>query len=133
MPLLIWQVQTMSINPNYRKPKIVAGDLNTPVTFFEYVPSAGPDPGNEKEKILYECTALLYKPSMKDREILNGLGTSEGITIKIRDPFTDYLSTNKHKVLIEDYRYKDKVWEVKDVSYDFEDNNFVKVILGATS
>lgn len=123
----------MPINPNYKKPKIVAGELNTPVSFFEFVPSAGPEPGNEEKKVLYQCTAQLYKPSMKDRDILNGLGTREGVTLKIRDPYLDYLATNKHKATIDDYRYKNKVWEVKDVSYDFEDNNFDKVILGVTS
>ena len=127
----------MAINPNYKKPKIVAGNLNTPVTFFGYVPSDGPDPGEEQKETLYQCTALVYSPSMKDNEILNSHNTKEGVTIKIRDPHTDYIPDNKHKAVIDDYRYNkkndEKVWEIINVSYDFEDNSFVKIILGVVS
>ncbi len=125
----------MPINPNYKKPKIVAGELKIPVAFFEYRPSDGLEPTEEKKQELYFCTALAYNPSMKDRDIL---GTKEGLTIKIRDPHESYIPTNKHKVEIRDYRYqkKDKsykVWEVVDVALDFEDNRFIKIVLGATS
>lgn len=120
----------MGINPKYKRAEIVAGDMNTPVTFFEYKPSEGPDPGEEEEKILYECMCLAYNPSSKDREILNSKGTKEAITIKIRDPYTDYLPQNKHKVKLEDFRYKNKLWEIVDVSPDLEQNDFVKLILG---
>lgn len=121
------------INSNYKRPQIVAGDLNTPVTFFEFKPGNGPDPGEVKKKVLYKCTALIYNPSMKDRDILNVAGTKEAVTLKIRDPFTDYLPTNKHKAEIEDYRYLGKVWEIVDVSPDLENNDFVKIILGVSS
>ena len=129
----IWQVSKLPINPNYKKPEIVAGDLKTPVAFFEYTPSDGPDPGEIEKEILYSCTALIYNPSMKDMTILESKGTKEGVTIKIRDPYLDYVPTNKHKVEIDDYRYAKKVWEVIDVSQDFENNAFIKIILGATS
>ena len=120
----------MPINPNYKKPEIVAGALNTPVTFFEFRPSDGPDPGDEEKKTIYECTCLAYNPSSKDRDIL---GTKEGITIKIRDPYKDYLPSNKHKAILDDYRYADKVWEVVDFAHDLEHNQFMKIILGVTS
>ncbi|TFI67526.1 phage head-tail adapter protein [Carnobacterium divergens] len=123
----------MPINSKYIRPKIVAGDLNTPVTFFEFKPSNGPEPGDEKKETLYDCTALVYDPSIKDRDLLNGIGTKEAVTIKIRDPFTDYLPSNKHKAQLDDYRYKDKIWEIVDVAPDMENNDFVKIILGVTS
>ncbi|WP_348922073.1 phage head-tail adapter protein [Enterococcus rotai] len=123
----------MPINPKYKNSKIVAGDLNTPVTFFEFKPTKGPEPGEEEKEILFRCTALVYNPSMKDRDILNVSGTKEAVTIKIRDPFTDYLPNNKHKVELEDYRYASKVWEIVDVAPDVENNDFVKIILGITS
>lgn len=123
----------MPINSKYIRPKIVAGDLNTPVTFFEFKPSDGPEPGDEEKNTLYNCTALVYDPSIKDRDLLNGIGTKEAVTIKIRDPFTDYLPSNKHKAQLDDYRYKDKIWEIVDVAPDMENNDFVKIILGVTS
>lgn len=123
----------MAINPNYKRPAISTGDLRTPVNFFEYKPNDGPEPGEEVKAELYRCTALIYSPSMKDNEILNAKGTKEGVTIKIRDPHTDYVPTNKHKVVIDDFRYEDKTWEIVNVSPDFESNAFIKIILGVTS
>ncbi|EME3511815.1 MULTISPECIES: hypothetical protein [Enterococcus] len=128
----------MAINPNYKKSKIVAGDLNIPVTFFSYEPNDSPDPGEKKKNILYECTALIYNPSMKDITILESKGTKEGLTIKIRDPLQSYVPNNKHKVEIKDYRCKFesggyKHWEIIDVSPDFESNNLIKIVLGVTT
>ncbi|MBS7578295.1 MULTISPECIES: phage head-tail adapter protein [unclassified Enterococcus] len=123
----------MPINSNYKKPEIVAGALNTPVTFFEFKPAKGPDPGEVEKKELYKCTCLAYNPSSKDREILSAKGTKEAITIKIRDPYTDYLPSNKHKVILDDFRYKEKIWEVVDFAPDLENNQFLKIILGVTS
>ncbi|KAF1303669.1 phage head-tail adapter protein [Enterococcus sp. JM9B] len=121
------------IHSNYKPPEIGTGDLKTPVSFFEYAPSDGPEPDEVVKKNLYSCTALIYNPSMKDMTILEAKGTKEGVTIKIRDPYLDYVPTNKHKVEIDDYRYVNKKWEIIDVALDFENNAFVKIILGATS
>nr|DAR25540.1 MAG TPA: head closure knob [Caudoviricetes sp.] len=123
----------MAINSNYKPKKITAGALNTPVSFFEFKPSDGPEPGEEEKKELYDCTCLVYNPSSKDRDILQSKGTKEAVTIKIRDPFTDYLPSNKHKVVLDDFRYKDKVWDIVDHAPDVENNDFVKIILGITS
>ena len=123
----------MAINPKYKPKEIVAGELNTPVSFFEFKPSDGPEPGEEKKEELYNCTCLVYNPSSKDRDILQSKGTKEAVTIKIRDPYTDYLPSNKHKVVLDDFRYKDKVWDIVDHAPDVENNDFVKIILGITS
>lgn len=123
----------MAINPNYKPKKITAGELNTPVSFFEFKPSDGPEPEEEEKEELYNCTCLVYNPSSKDRDILQSKGTKEAVTIKIRDPYTDYLPSNKHKVILDDFRYKDKVWDVVDHAPDVENNDFVKIILGVTS
>lgn len=123
----------LPINTKYKRPQIVAGDLNTPVTFFEFVPDEGPYPGEDKKQELYKCTCLVYNPSSKDRDILNGKGTKEAVTIKIRDPYTDYLPSNKHKVILDDFRYKDKIWDIVDHAPDVENNDFIKIILGVTS
>lgn len=123
----------MAINSNYKPKKITAGALNTPVSFFEFKPSDGPEPGEEEKEELYNCTCLVYNPSSKDRDILSGKGTKEAVTIKIRDPYMDYLPSNKHKVILDDFRYKDKVWDIVDHAPDIENNDFVKIILGITS
>lgn len=133
MRQLIWQVIELPIKSKYTRPEIVAGDLNTPITFFEYQPSKGPDPGEEEKTELYNCTCLVYNPSSKDREILSGKGTKKAVTIKIRDPYTDYLPNNGHKVVLDDFRYKDDVWDVVDYAPDVENNDFLKIILGVTS
>lgn len=122
------------IHPDYKKPKIDTGDLRTLVSFFEYVSNPSPEPSEDMKKELYQCFALIYNPSMKDMEILTANGTKEGLTIKIRDPQKNYIPSNKHKVVVDDYRYgADKVWEIKDVSFDFEDNAFIKIVLGVSS
>ena len=121
------------IHPDYHKPEIVSGDLKTPVTFFKYVPKPGPEPGDDVKEPLFDCTALVYSPSMKDIGILTAKNTEEGVTIKIRDPHADYIPTNKHKVVIDDYRYSKKIWDVVNVSPDVENNAFIKIILGVTS
>lgn len=123
----------MAINPKYKPKEIVAGELNTPVSFFEFKPSDGPEPGEEEKEELYNCTCLVYNPSSKDRDILQSKGTKEAVTIKIRDPYTDYLPSNKHKVVLDDFRFKDKVWDIVDHAPDIENNDFVKIILGITS
>ncbi|MHC5250441.1 phage head-tail adapter protein [Enterococcus sp. LJL90] len=123
----------MPINSKYKRPEIVAGDLNTPVTFFGSAPNTGPEPGEAKKEKLYTCTCLVYNPSSKDRDILNGKGTKKAVTIKIRDPYMDYLPDNAHKVTLDDYRYKGIEWDIVDFSPDVERNEFIKIILGVYS
>lgn len=121
------------IHPNYKKPKIDSGDLRIKIEFWRKTGS-GPLPGSSKKEKKYECMAQVYNPSMKDLEILSVKGTKEGLTIKIRDPHEDYLPTNTDFVKVDDYRYgTEKEWNIIDVSFDFEDNRFVKIVLGATS
>lgn len=121
------------IHPNYKKPKIDSGDLRTKVEFWRKTGN-GPLPGSSTKEKVYECMAQVYNPSMKDMEILSVKGTKEGLTIKIRDPHEDYIALNTDFVKVDDYRYgTEKEWNIVDVSFDFEDNRFVKIVLGATS
>lgn len=123
----------MAINPNYKKKKVTSGDLRTLVTFFEYKASDGPEPGDEEKEILFETMAEVYNPSMKDFEIMNAKGTKEAVTINIRDTRGAYLPSNKHKAVLNDYRYENKVWEIVDVRNDLKENEFIKIILGVSS
>lgn len=120
----------MAINPNYKRPKITAGDLQTPVVFYEYTPSDGFYPGEDEKQVLYQCTAEIYNPSMKDHDILNAFTTEQAVTINIRDPHQDYLPSNKHYVEIDDYRYTGIRWNILDVRNDFENNAFITILLG---
>lgn len=114
----------------YKPPRIKTNDLRTLVTFFEYKPIKGPEPGEVEKQELHKCYAQLYNPSMKDLEILKAHDTTEGLTMKIRDTKGEYTPTNKHFVEIHDYRYKNKVWNILEVAYDLENNDFNKVTLG---
>lgn len=115
---------------SYKPKEITTGDMRTPVVFFEYQPPKGPEPGDIEKKELYRCFCLAYNPSMKDMEILKVSDTKEGLTIKIRDPQSDYIPTNKHYVELQDYRYKNQLFNIVDVSYDLEHNEFIKIVLG---
>lgn len=124
----------MPINPKYKKPKITSGNLNTPVIFF--VPSSkSPEPNEQDIEVLYDCFAEVYNPSMKDMEIINSRqkATKEAVTINIRDTFGEYLPTNKHNAKLDDYRYKNKIFEIISVAPDVKNNSFIKIILVVTS
>ena len=82
LPSIFQEVKDLAIHPNYKRPKIGAGELKTPVSFFQFIPGEGPEPGEIVKKELHSCKAQIYNPSMKDMEILNAKGTKEGLTIK---------------------------------------------------
>lgn len=116
----------------YRKPDTDAGQLRTPVTFYRYGPNTGPEPGEEEKEVLFACFCEAYNPSMKDLSIMGLTGTKEGMTIKIRDTLGEYIPTNEHFAVLEDYRYKEKVFSVIDVRNDMSDNRFITILLGVT-
>ena len=118
---------------HYKPPKVQTGDLRTPVKFFEYTPSNGPDPGEEEKLLLHECFAEVYNPSMKDLEKLKTVNTKHAVTINIRDSKGEYVPDNKHLVELSDYRYKNIMWEVLDVRYDVQENSFITLLLGVTT
>lgn len=122
----------MPINPRYKPPQTGSGELRTYVTFYDKQ-SSGPEPSQISGAKLFECTAEVYKPSMKDLEIMKANGTEKGVTIIIRDPLADYLPTNKHKVTIHDRRFQDVEWEITDIRPDLQNNKFITILLGATS
>lgn len=120
----------MSIKFSYKAPETNAGALRTPVTFYENAPSSGHAPGPREKKVLYDCFAEVYNPSMKDIQVMAVSGTKEAVTIRIRDTKGEYTPTNKHFVSVQDYRYIDKVFDVLDVRPDLQNNNFVTILLG---
>lgn len=121
----------MTVNPQYKPPKTGAGELRTFVHFVESV-NGGPNPGGSHTTNLYSCTAEVYNPSMKDLEVMKSNGTKKGVTIKIRDSLQDYQPSNKHKVKIDDFRYRDIEWDITDVRPDIQSSQFITILLGAS-
>lgn len=120
----------MAINPKYKPPKTGAGELKTPVSFYEKE-NSGPDP-NASEGLakLYNCTAEIYSPSIKDWEVMKVNGVKQGVTIIIRDPLQCYIPRNNHLVQIEDFRYEDITWETVEIRPDIQNNQFITILLG---
>lgn len=123
----------MGVTFQYKPPDANTGDLRTPVTFYEYQPCAGPEPGEQEKQVLHRCFAEVYSPSMKDIAVMELNGTKEAVTIRIRDTAGEFTPTNKHFAEIHDYRYSDKVLNVVDVRYDLKRNGFTTIVLGYTS
>ncbi|WP_112181382.1 head-tail adaptor protein [Paraliobacillus zengyii] len=112
----------------YKPPRVHSGELRTPITFFEYTPNPGPEPGEKEETTLYECMAKIDEVWMKDVELAKSNGTLSDITIVIRDPLQDYIPTDKHYILIDHPQYKDNRYNVKQVQPDPQNNRFINVI-----
>ena len=117
----------------YKQPRLHSGELRTPVTFYEYNPVSGPEPGETEKKILYETWAKIDEVWMKDLEQAKATGTVEDITITIRDPMDDYLPTNKHFINVDARGYNQKVFNVKHVFPDPQNNGFIKIVGGIRS
>ena len=72
----------------------------------------------------------IYSPSMKDIEIATGKAMKAKMTLKIRDPLTDYQPESRHFVEVGDIRLVGKKWQVIDVRPDFDNRDFLIVIIG---
>lgn len=120
----------MQLLNKYEPPKVQSGSLRTPVVFFELTPAEGPEQGEDIKRVVHECFAEIYNPSMKDMEKLKTVNTKQAITINIRDTKGEYVPTNKDFVKIQDYRYKDITWNIVEVRPDFENNAFITLLLG---
>lgn len=117
----------------YKKPRASSGDLRTPVKFYQYVPSSGPEPDEEEEKVLYECLAKIDNVWMKDIELAKSTGTLSDVTITIRNPYQDYSPTNKHYLSIDHPEYEGKQYNIKHVSPDLQNTGFITIVAGLAS
>lgn len=113
--------------------RVGIGELNTRVTFFEFVPNAGPEPGEAEANLLYSCWASVDKVWMKDMEQAKTNGTLEDLTVIIRDPRGDYIPSNKHYLGIDDGRFFGNRYNIKTVQPDMRDKRFMTVIAGLVS
>jgi len=112
----------------YKPPRIRTGDLRTPIKFYEYVPNEGPEPGEQEEKVLYECMAKIDEVWLKDLELAKSTGTLSDVTITIRDPHGEFYPTEKHYISIDAPEYRDKRYNVKHVQPDLQNKKFITVI-----
>lgn len=117
------------MKPTFDPKKTSCAELRTPVSFFMYQPSDGPDPGESEVKILFECFAEVYNASKKDLEILNSMETKQSATIRIRETHGEFYPDNKHYVELHDYRYKGVRFNIVDVRPDLTNNDFITVLL----
>lgn len=111
-------------------------DLNTRIQFFEYAPVTGPEPGETEKRKLWECWAEVYEPSIKDHESLSTERVLYAVTVRFRNPFTEYKPDNKHYLAVLSESYKDRLGEyirfnIKKIQPDSKDKAFIKVVAEA--
>lgn len=117
----------------YKKPRANTGDLRTPVIFYEYAPSSGPEPGEEEERELYRCWAKIDQVWLKDIELAKSTGTLSDLTITFRDPQEEFIPRNQHYISIDAPEYRDKRYNVKHVRPDLQDKRFITVVAGLST
>ncbi|GFH42736.1 hypothetical protein Hs30E_12870 [Lactococcus hodotermopsidis] len=114
-----------------RKNKTHNGTLRTPVTFWKYGVANGLDVRESPVSVLCETFAEIYNPSQKDLTILknSAVDVKRSVTLKIRDPLTDYQPDNKHFVEIQDERFAGRRWNIVDIRPDFYVRDFITILL----
>lgn len=117
------------MNPfKYVPPRVKNGELRTQVTFFEYEPNDGPEPGEQKKRVHLETWARVDEVWMQDLEQAKKNGTLNDVTIVIRDPLSDYWPTNKDRFKIHSREYEGVVFKIDRAQPDLQNHQFVNVI-----
>ena len=114
----------------YKKPEAQNGDLRTPLTFYTSQVEEGVDGRDVSYKKAFFTMGQVYSPSMKDIEIASGKSMRAKMTLKIRDPLADYQPENQHFVEVEDIRLTNKKWQIIDIRPDYDNRDFLIVIIG---
>lgn len=107
------------------------GDFRIPVTFFKENDEDTPEPNAVGQVEAFSALCFPYAPSAKDFQILNANGIKQGVTIVIPDTRCEFIPTVAMTAVISDYRYQGIEWNVIEVQPDFENDRFVKIVLGA--
>ena len=114
----------------YKKPESQNGDLRTPFTFYTSKVEEGVDGRDVSYKKAFYTMGQVYSPSFKDIEIATGKSMKAKMTLKIRDPLSDYQPKNEHFVEVSDNRLNGEKWQIIDVRPDFDNRDFLIVIIG---
>ena len=114
----------------YKKPEGQNGDLRTPLTFYTSKVEEGLHGRDIAHNKAFYTMGQVYSPSFKDIEIATGKSMKAKMTLKIRDPLSDYQPKNDHFVEVEDSRLSGKKWQIVDVRPDFDNRDFLIVVIG---
>lgn len=112
----------------YQQPRASGGDLRTPIVFYEYQPTPGPEPGEAQKSTLFETWAKVDHVWMKDLEQAKANKTLSDVTIMIRNPRGEYIPTNKHFFSIEAPGYENRRYNVEHVQIDFPVAQFMTIV-----
>ena len=121
----------VKFEPRFKK--INTGDLRTPVSFYEYAPNYGPEPGESEKRVLFDAFARVDKVWLRDLERAKQNGTLEDITVTIRDPRPDYVPTTKHYIGVNDISYYGTRYGIKSVQPDMKNIGFMVIVAGVVS
>ncbi|WP_035423610.1 phage head completion protein [Bacillus sp. UNC438CL73TsuS30] len=114
----------------YKPPRVNTGHLRTPITFYEYAPNDGPEPGETQKQVLYNAWAKADNVWLKDIEIAKSNGTLSDVTITIRDPQADFIPTNKHYLSIDAPEFNGMQFNIKHVQPDLQNKQFITIVAG---
>ncbi|WP_449160831.1 phage head-tail adapter protein [Streptococcus sp.] len=114
----------------YKNPETQNGDLRTPLTFYTSKIKKGVDGRDVSYEKAFYTMGQIYSPSMKDFEIATGKAMKAKMTLKIRDPLTNYQPESRHFVEVGDIRLVGKKWQIIDVRPDYDNRDFLIVIIG---
>lgn len=118
----------MKMEYNYKGPRIHNGELRTPVTFYEYAPNDGPEPGEKKSETLFETFAKVDSVWTRDLTQASSAGVLSDVTLFIRETHGDYIPDIKHYLSIEMPEYKNKRYQIKDVAPEPQLRDFVRIV-----
>lgn len=113
---------------SYQPPRASVGDLRTPVTFYEFAPNEGPEPGESQKKILFETWAKIDHVWMRDLEQAKANKTLSDITVLIRNPQGDYFPTPDHFIAIQAPGYENFRYNIDHVQTDFPIGQFMTIV-----
>ncbi|WP_281197380.1 phage head-tail adapter protein [Staphylococcus felis] len=117
---------------SFKKPFITTKKLNTWVKFWEYVENDGPEAGERRKQILYECWA--YVPRWKMTELQQAIdsGTEHDVKVFIRETRNQYIPKETHYISI-DSPYIDDDLNIKVVQPDVNNEKFLMLQAGYKS
>lgn len=112
----------------YTPPRVGAGELRTPVTFYELTPNSGPEPGVSQEKVLFKTWGKIDHVWLRDLEQAKANKTLSDVTITIRNPRGEYFPTNRHHIVIQSPGYENLKYNVEHVQSDFPNTLFMTIV-----
>ena len=115
---------------HYKKPEAQNGDLRTPLTFYTSKVEEGLHGRDVSHEKAFYTMGQVYSPSFKDIEIATGKSMKAKMTLKFRDPLSDYQPKNEHFVEVSDNRLSGEKWQIIDVRPDFDNRDFLIVVIG---